>query len=81
MNNLIPPLIHNATDIPTVLLANHPPQIAPIRKVVMAPNLRFLFTFSLTPVKSFWSVMKSQYTLVSTVVGISPKPKRREAAI
>jgi hypothetical protein len=64
----------SAADMPSLVLLNHPPMIAPRRSKTAAAILRFLFQLSVGPANILSSFPRSQYTLVSTVVGISFKP-------
>jgi hypothetical protein len=75
------PPSHKALDMRALLLLNHPPAIPPIRKVMTAPTLRFLFTFFFNGASSFGSEAISQYTLVNTVVGTSLNPSNRDVTI
>ena len=77
--NLIAAAIHRATDMPAVLLLIHPPTIPPSSIIIIAATLRFLLTLSFF--KNFGSLARSQYTLVSTVVGTSLKPSNLEVTI
>lgn len=77
----IPPLSHKTLDKRALLLLSHPPAIPPMRKVMIAPTLRFLLTFFFRGTSSLGSEARSQYTLVNTVVGTSLNPSNRDVTI
>jgi hypothetical protein len=77
----IAPPSHRALDMCALLLLSHPPAIPPMRKLMIAPILRFLLTFFFRGASNFGSDARSQYTLVNTVVGTSLNPSNRDVTI
>lgn len=78
MVTFVAPPIQRTMPKPSLSVDSQPPQTPPASNMTAAAARRFLFAFF--HVHSLGSLTRSLYTLVNTVVGISPYPNARLAA-